>query len=48
MPKLAHARLIDYKPFDLPAAYIFKIQGGQIHEIEALRFIAPYNSATGW
>ena len=41
-------RKIDYKPFDLPAAHIFKIQGGQIHEIEALGFIAPYMSATGW
>lgn len=41
-------RKIDYKPFDLPAAHIFKIYGGQIHEIEALGFIAPYMSATGW
>jgi hypothetical protein len=41
-------RKIDYKPFDLPAAHIFKIYGGQIHEIEALGFIAPYKSATGW
>ncbi len=41
-------RKIDYKPFDLPAVHIFKIVGGQIHEIEALGFLAPYNSATGW
>jgi hypothetical protein len=41
-------RKIDYKPFDLPAVHIFKIYGGQIHEIEALGFIAPYKSATGW
>lgn len=41
-------RKIDYKPFDLPAAHIFKIYGGQIHEIEALGFIAPYESPTGW
>jgi hypothetical protein len=41
-------RKIDYKPFDLPAVHIFKIVGGQIHEIEALGFLAPYNSPTGW
>jgi len=41
-------RKIDYKPFDLPAVHIFKIWGGQIHEIEAMGFIAPYNAPTGW
>jgi hypothetical protein len=41
-------RKIDYKPFDLPALHIFKIWGGQIHEIEAIGFLAPYNSSTGW
>jgi len=41
-------RKIDYKPFDLPAVHIFKIWGGQIHEIEAIGFLAPYNSSTGW
>lgn len=35
-------------PFDLPAAHIFKIRGGKIHEIEAMGFSAPYNSKTGW
>jgi hypothetical protein len=39
---------MDYKPFDLPAMHIFKIWGGQIHEIEAMGFTAPYNSSTGW
>jgi hypothetical protein len=39
---------MDYKPFDLPAMHIYKIWGGQIHEIEALGFTAPYNSPTGW
>lgn len=39
---------LDYDPFDLPAAHIFKIWGGKIHEIEALGFMAPYNSPTGW
>ncbi len=36
------------KPFDLPAAHIFKIRDGKIHEIEAMGFIMPYNSKTGW
>ena len=39
---------MDFKPFDLPAMHIYKIWGGQIHEIEAMGFSAPYNSATGW
>jgi hypothetical protein len=37
-----------FKPFDLPAAHIYKIQGGKIHEIEAMGFTMPYNSKTGW
>jgi hypothetical protein len=37
-----------FKPFDLPAAHIFKISGGKIHEIEAMGFTAPYDSKTGW
>ena len=36
------------KPFDMPAAHIFKIWGGQIHEIEAVGVVMPYNSPTGW
>ena len=39
---------INVKPFDLPAAHIFKIYGGKIHEIEAMGFTMPYNSKTGW
>ncbi|HVV47383.1 MAG TPA: hypothetical protein VHC72_19365 [Bryobacteraceae bacterium] len=39
---------MNYKPFDLPAAHIFKIRGGKIHEIEAMGFMMPYNSKTGW
>jgi hypothetical protein len=42
------AMKMDYKPFDLPAMHIFKIWGGQIHEIEAMGFTADYNSPTGW
>jgi hypothetical protein len=37
-----------FKPFDLPAAHIYKVSGGKIHEIEALGFLMPYNSKTGW
>ncbi|MEJ0038177.1 MAG: hypothetical protein WDO68_19210 [Gammaproteobacteria bacterium] len=39
---------MNFAPFDLPAMHIFKIWGGQIHEIEAMGFMAPYNSPTGW
>ena len=39
---------MNFKPFDLPAAHIYKIRGGKIHEIEAMGFMAPYNSKTGW
>jgi hypothetical protein len=38
-----------YDPFDMPAAHIFKIGAdGLVHEIEAVGFVAPYNSPTGW
>ena len=38
-----------FPPFDLPAAHIFKIGAdGKVHEIEAMGFLAPYNSPTGW
>jgi len=38
-----------YNPFDMPAAHIFKIGAdGLVHEIEAVGFVAPYNSPTGW
>jgi hypothetical protein len=39
---------MSFKPFDLPAAHIYKVRGGKIHEIEALGFTMPYNSKTGW
>jgi hypothetical protein len=37
-----------YNPFDTLAMHIFKIWGGQLHEIEALGVVAPYNSPSGW
>ena len=44
-----NAQNMPYKPFDMPAAHIFKIgPEGTVHEIEAVGFIAPYNSPTGW
>jgi hypothetical protein len=36
------------KPFDCPAAHIFKVYGGKIHEIEATGIVTPYDSKTGW
>jgi hypothetical protein len=39
---------MNFMPFDLPAAHIFKVRGGKIHEIEAMGFMMPYNSPTGW
>ena len=39
---------MSFDAFDLPAAHVYKISGGQIHDIEALGFRAPYRSPTGW
>lgn len=41
-------REISFNPFDLPAAHIFKIRDNRIHEIEALGFMMPYLSKSGW
>jgi hypothetical protein len=35
-------------PFDMPSIHIYKIWGGQMHEIEALGLVTPHNSPTGW
>lgn len=35
-------------PYDLPAAHIFKITDGQIHQVEAVGIFVPYGSPTGW
>jgi hypothetical protein len=37
-----------YGPFNLQAGEIFKICGGQIHEIEANGCLLPYGSGNGW
>jgi hypothetical protein len=47
VPGVDHVDM-NYKPFDLPAAHIFKVKGGKIHEIEAMGTMTPYNSKTGW
>lgn len=47
VPGVDHVDM-NFKAFDLPAAHIFKIRDGKIHEIEAMGFTMPYNSKTGW
>lgn len=41
-------RPMNFEPFDLEAAHIFKISGGKIHEIEAMGFTLPLYSKNGW
>ena len=47
-PDRTESDMTNQKPFDMPAMHIFKIWGGQIHEIEAIGVMLPYNSPTGW
>jgi len=35
------------EPYDLPAAHIFKISNGRIHEVEAIGVFVPYGAPTG-
>ena len=48
VPDVDHVDMSAFKPFDMPAAHIFKVSGGRMHEIEAMGFTMPYNSKTGW
>ncbi|MDR2773706.1 MAG: hypothetical protein LBC19_02995 [Tannerella sp.] len=48
MPDVTIREMLNMPAFDLPAAHIFKIRDGQIHEIEALGFMTEYMAATGW
>jgi hypothetical protein len=41
-------RTVNFNPFDLAAAHIYKIYGGTMHEIEAMGFMLPLNSRNGW
>ncbi|KRA82719.1 hypothetical protein [Altererythrobacter sp. Root672] len=34
--------------FDMPAIHIYKVWGGQMHEIEAIGIVTPYMSPSGW
>jgi len=47
-PGREEADMSTQRPFDMPALHIYKIWGGQIHEIEAIGIMAEYNSPTGW
>lgn len=40
--------MTQYEPFDMPAMHIFKIRDSRIHEIEAIGFVAPYMTPSGW
>jgi hypothetical protein len=37
-----------YNPFDMISMHVYKVWGGQIHEVEAIGVFAPYNSPSGW
>jgi hypothetical protein len=41
-------RSMNFEPFDLEAAHIYKIYGGKMHEIEAMGFTLPLYSRNGW
>jgi hypothetical protein len=48
-PGREEADMSNQRAFDMPALHIYKIWGGQIHEIEALGVLdVPLNSPTGW
>ena len=38
----------NWGPFDLPAAHVFKIENGQLKDIEAIGYIAPHGIKNGW
>jgi hypothetical protein len=48
VPGLTSIVLPFKKPFDDIAAHVFKIYGGQIHQIEAVGIYVPYETPTGW
>ncbi len=47
-PNRTEADMTNQRTFDMPALHIYKIWGGQIHEIEAIGIVVDYNSPTGW
>jgi len=48
IPGLEQMPMTGLRTSDLEAGEMFKIRGGKIHEIEAMGFILPYGSKTGW
>jgi hypothetical protein len=47
-PNREEADMSNQRVFDMPALHIYKIWGGQIHEIEAIGISVPLNSPSGW
>lgn len=47
-PNRTEADMTNQRAFDMPALHIYKIWGGQIHEIEAIGISVPLDSPTGW
>ena len=43
-PNREEADMTNQRAFDMPALHVYKIWGGQIHEIEAVGWTAPYKS----
>ena len=41
-------RANEWGPFELPAAHVFKIRNGKIHEIEAIGYVADHGITNGW
>ena len=48
VPGREESDMSNQNPFDMPAMHIYKIWGGQMHEIEAIGIVTDYNSPTGW
>jgi len=48
LEKLDLKLLGNVEPFDEPAAHVFNVRDGKIHEIEAMGVKLPYGSKTGW
>jgi hypothetical protein len=47
-PDRQEADMSNQSAFDMPALHIYKVWGGQIHEIEAIGISTAYNAKTGW
>ncbi len=47
-PDRTESDMSNQQAFDMPALHLYKIWGGQIHEIEAIGITTDYNVPTGW